>query len=54
MMLGEEDARIQQYFIDNAFPKEHQINQLLSALEQNDDAVVYLTLNQRLIFQRVR
>ncbi|SBO12916.1 ATP-dependent DNA helicase RecQ [Vibrio mediterranei] len=37
MMLGEEDARIQQYFIDNAFPKEHQINQLLSALEQNDD-----------------
>lgn len=36
MMLGNEDARIQQYFIDNAFPKEHQINQLLQVLEQKE------------------
>jgi ATP-dependent DNA helicase RecQ len=36
MMLGKEDSRIQQYFIDNAFPKEHQINQLLEAIENAD------------------
>jgi ATP-dependent DNA helicase RecQ len=36
MMLGKEDSRIQQYFIDNAFPKENQINQLLEVIEQND------------------
>jgi ATP-dependent DNA helicase RecQ len=36
MMLGKEDGRIQQYFIDNAFPKENQINQLLEVIEQND------------------
>ena len=36
MMLGQEDARIQQYFIESAFPKEHQINQLLEVIEQKD------------------
>lgn len=36
MMLGQEDARIQQYFIESAFPKEHQINQLLQVIEQKD------------------
>lgn len=36
MMLGQDDARIQQYFIDNAFPKEQQIHQLLSVVENND------------------
>jgi ATP-dependent DNA helicase RecQ len=36
MMLGKEDGQIQQYFIDNAFPKEEQIDQLLHALEQKD------------------
>ena len=36
MMLGKEDARIQQYFIENAFPKESQINQLLEAIENAD------------------
>lgn len=36
MMLGDEDERIQQYFINNAFPKENQINDLLSVIELND------------------
>lgn len=36
MMLGEDDARIQQYFIDNAFPKEKQITDLLTVIEHND------------------
>lgn len=36
MMLGKEDARIQQYFIENAFPKELQINQLLKVIENYD------------------
>jgi len=36
MMLGEDDARIQQYFIDNAFPKEQQINDLLTVIENNN------------------
>jgi ATP-dependent DNA helicase RecQ len=36
MMLGEDDARIQQYFIDNAFPKEKQINELLTVIENNN------------------
>lgn len=36
MMLGQEDARIQQYFIESAFPKEQQINQLLEVIEQKD------------------
>ncbi|MDU0355770.1 hypothetical protein RS130_19460 [Paraglaciecola aquimarina] len=35
-MLGTEDAKIQQYFIDNAFPKEQQINQLLQVIEEKD------------------
>lgn len=36
LMLGDDDANIQQYFIDNAFPKEDQINQLLDVIEQHD------------------
>ncbi|MCF1456571.1 MAG: RecQ family ATP-dependent DNA helicase [Shewanella sp.] len=36
MMLGDEDERIQQYFINNAFPKEKQINDLLNVIELND------------------
>lgn len=36
MMLGKEDERIQQYFIDSAFPKEQQIDQLLEVIEQKD------------------
>ena len=36
MMLGKEDGRIQQYFIENAFPKEQQINQLLEVIENAD------------------
>lgn len=36
MMLGEDDARIQKYFIDNAFPKEDQINILLAVIEKHD------------------
>ncbi|AWB57838.1 RecQ family ATP-dependent DNA helicase [Colwellia sp. Arc7-D] len=36
MMLGKEDGKIQQYFIENAFPKEHQINQLLDVIEKKD------------------
>ncbi|WP_163133165.1 RecQ family ATP-dependent DNA helicase [Agarivorans sp. Alg241-V36] len=36
MMLGEEDAQIQSYFIENAFPKEHQINQILQVIEETD------------------
>lgn len=36
MMLGEDDARIQQYFIDNAFPKEQQINELLTVIENSN------------------
>lgn len=34
MMLGEDDGRIQQYFIENAFPKEDQINTLLEVVER--------------------
>ncbi len=30
LMMGEDDARIQQYFIENAFPKERHINALLT------------------------
>jgi ATP-dependent DNA helicase RecQ len=36
MMLCKEDGLIQQYFIDNAFPKENQINKLLDVIEQHD------------------
>ena len=36
LMIGDNDQRIQQYFINNAFPKEVQINQLLAIIEQND------------------
>ncbi|WP_163931373.1 RecQ family ATP-dependent DNA helicase [Paraferrimonas sp. SM1919] len=36
LMLGEEDAKIQSYFIKNAFPNEHQINLLLNALKERD------------------
>ena len=36
MMLGKEDAQMQQYFIQNAFPKEKQINKLLDAIESTD------------------
>lgn len=36
MMLGKEDSQIQQYFIETAFPKEHQINQLLDVIENAD------------------
>lgn len=38
MMMGEEDSRIQQSFIQGAFPKEHQINELLELLEKLDGA----------------
>lgn len=38
MMMGEEDSRIQQYFIESAFPREGQINDLLSTLERLDGA----------------
>jgi ATP-dependent DNA helicase RecQ len=40
MMLGKEDERIQQYFIENAFPKELQINLLLTAIEQHEGSKV--------------
>jgi ATP-dependent DNA helicase RecQ len=40
MMLGEEDARIQQSFIKGAFPKEEQINALLDALDKMEGAKV--------------
>lgn len=40
MMLGDEDARIQKYFIDNAFPKESQINALLAEIEKKDGVKV--------------
>ena len=33
MMMGDEDSRIQQSFINGAFPKEQQINDLLDTLE---------------------
>ena len=36
MMQGEDDARIQQYFISNAFPKESQINTLLEVIGNNN------------------
>ena len=36
MMLGKEDGRIQQYYIESAFTKEAQINQLLEAIENAD------------------
>ena len=36
LMLGAEDERIQRYFIENAFPKEKQIAQLLAVVESND------------------
>ena len=40
LMIGDDDQRIQQYFINNAFPKETQINQLLAVIEQNDGVKV--------------
>jgi ATP-dependent DNA helicase RecQ len=40
MMLGEEDARIQQSFIKGAFPKEEQIHSLLDTLEKMEGAKV--------------
>lgn len=36
LMIGEDDARIQQYFIKNAFPKEDQINTFLSLVESQN------------------
>ena len=36
MMMGDDDERIQRYFIDNAFPKEEQINRLLKVIEEHD------------------
>ncbi|MPW36347.1 ATP-dependent DNA helicase RecQ [Vibrio sp. B1Z05] len=36
LMVGEDDARIQQYFIQNAFPKEEQIDSFLQLIEQHD------------------
>ncbi len=36
LMLGEEDERIQQYFINNAFPSESQVQEVLTALEEAD------------------
>lgn len=36
LMIGDDDQRIQQYFINNAFPKESQINQLLAVIERFD------------------
>lgn len=36
LMLGDEDATIQQYFINNAFPAEKDINQLLQILNDAD------------------
>lgn len=36
MMLGKEDEHIQQYFINSAFPKEQEIDQLLEVIEQMD------------------
>jgi len=35
MMLGENDYQIQKYFINNAFPKQKQVDRLLEALENN-------------------
>ncbi|MGV2989385.1 RecQ family ATP-dependent DNA helicase [Vibrio sp. E150_011] len=36
LMVGEDDARIQQYFIKNAFPKEEQIDSFLELLTNHD------------------
>ncbi|MBY7995350.1 RecQ family ATP-dependent DNA helicase [Vibrio fluvialis] len=36
LMVGEDDARIQQYFIQNAFPKEEQINAFLELLASHN------------------
>lgn len=40
MMLGDDDARIQQYFINNAFPKEKQINELLTVIDNSNGVKV--------------
>jgi len=36
LMLGEDDERIQQFFINNAFPSESNVQQVLTALEESD------------------
>lgn len=36
LMLGEEDERIQSFFIRNAFPSEGDVNQVLSALDDHE------------------
>jgi ATP-dependent DNA helicase RecQ len=36
LMLGEDDERIQQFFINNAFPSESQVQQVLTVLEESD------------------
>lgn len=36
MMLGEDDHQIQKYFIENAFPKQKQVDMLLETLEDNN------------------
>lgn len=36
LMLGKEDERIQSYFIQNAFPTEDEVGQVLAALESED------------------
>lgn len=38
MMLGKDDEKIQNYFIENAFPKEDHINQVLKVLEKCENA----------------
>jgi ATP-dependent DNA helicase RecQ len=36
LMLGEDDERIQQFFINNAFPTESAVQQVLTVLEESD------------------
>jgi ATP-dependent DNA helicase RecQ len=43
LLSGKEDDRIQQYFIDNAFPAESLIQQILQVVEDSEDG---LTVNQ--------
>jgi ATP-dependent DNA helicase RecQ len=47
LMVGEDDARIQKYFIQNAFPKEEQINAFLNLLA-NHNGIKLLELEKHM------
>jgi ATP-dependent DNA helicase RecQ len=51
LMIGNEDEKIQKFFIDNSFPNENQIRQLLDVIE-NSDGLNIIDLESSVNFSR--